>query len=139
MKSWNQRARDVDLAFEELAERLAVTPGVHSLGEWGAGLRYSVRLRGVSLIAVIEPETHESELWYHLSVSATRPARVPTWEELRWCKETFIGDRKAITVFPVRAEDVNDAPNVLHLFAPLERDPLPDFRAQCAVLGRVSI
>ena len=139
MKDWNSRARDCDYVFEELAERLATTPGVHALGEWGGGLRYSVRLRGVSLIAIVEPELHDSELWLHLSVSATRPARVPTWDELKWCKEIFVGDRKAVTVLPKRAEYVNEAPHVLHLFAALERDPLPDFRVTCSVLGRVAI
>jgi hypothetical protein len=141
MKDFAQRSRDMDAAFEELAQRLAHVPGVHFLSEWGGGLAYTARLGvGAILRVIIEPELHEDELWLHLSASVTRPkARVPTWDELRWCKDVFIGDRKAITVFPVRAEYVNHHPDVLHLFSPLERDPLPDFRRECTVSGLVSI
>lgn len=130
MKTPAARSRDIDHAFEELAERIEHAPGIHCVGEWGGGLRYTARVSGAMLTVVIEPELHDAELWAHLSVSVHRPvARVPTWDELRWCKDVFIGDRKAITVFPIRDEYVNHHPHVLHLFAPLERDPLPDFRA----------
>jgi hypothetical protein len=135
VKSKLQRSRDVDRAYEELAERLHKVPGVTSLGEWGDGLAYRVR-GNAGLTAIIEVELHDGQLWLHLSVSAR--LRVPSWDELRWCKDVFMGDVKAITVFPKKAEYVNDHPRTLHLFAPLEQDPLPDFRAQCAVLGRVS-
>lgn len=64
--------------------------------------------------------------WLHLSVS--RRERVPSYAELIYVKELFIGkDRKAIMVLPSRAEHVNIHPNVLHLFHCMDEDPLPDF------------
>jgi hypothetical protein len=141
LKSPGARSLDIDRAWTELSERVENAPGIHCLGEWGDGLRYTVRVSGATLIVVVEPELHEGELWAHLSVSVFKPkARVPTWDELRWCKDVFIGpDRKAVTVFPPRAEYVNHHEHCLHLFAALERDPLPDFRAVCAITGQVSI
>jgi len=99
-------------------------------------MRAMVRLDGVRLTVILEVEDHvlalgqPGSLWAHLSVGAqnAKPKRVPTWEELGWCKRYFLGDRKAIQVLPPRAEYVNDNPHVLHLFVALERDPLPDFR-----------
>lgn len=101
--------------------------------------RWRVQLDDVQLTVILEIEDHiqeraESEptrsLWAHLSVGGqnARPPRVPHWEELGWCKRYFLRDRKAIQVLPAKAEYVNDNPFVLHLFTPLEQDPLPDFR-----------
>lgn len=141
MKTPGARSLDIDRAWTELSERVEHAPGIHCLGEWGGGLAYNVRVSGAMLHVIIEPELHEDELWAHLSVSVFKPkARVPTWDELRWCKDVFIGpDRKAVTVFPPRAEYVNHHEHCLHLFAALERDPLPDFRAVCAITGQASI
>lgn len=100
--------------------------------------RFVVRLDGARLTTILEIEDHvevraESELrslWAHLSVGGQnmKPPRVPSWEELGWCKRYFLRDRKAIQVLPPKAEYVNDNPFVLHLYVPLEADPLPDFR-----------
>lgn len=141
MKDPATRSRDIDHAFEELADRILGAPGIHCVGEWGDGLRYTARVSGAQMVVIIEAELHEGELWAHLSVSVHRPTpRVPTWDELKWCKDVFIGpERKAVTVFPPRAEYINHHEHTLHLFAPLERDPLPDFRRACEVTGRVSI
>lgn len=141
MRTPEQRSLDIEHAWSELAERVEHAPGIHCLGEWGGGLAYRVRVSGATLHVIIEPELHEDELWAHLSVSAHLPhKRVPTWDELRWCKDVFIGpDRKALTVFPPRAEYVNHHEHTLHLFCPLERDPLPDFRRQCMLAGELSV
>lgn len=65
--------------------------------------------------------------WLHVSVS--RPSRLPSWEDLREVKDTFIGrDRKAIQVLPPASEYVNIHPHVLHLWACVDDDGLPDFR-----------
>lgn len=100
--------------------------------------RYRIRLDGARLTAILEVEDHvevraESELrslWAHLSVGGQnqKPPRVPSWDELGWCKRYFLRDRKAIQVLPPKNEYVNDNEFVLHLYTPLERDPLPDFR-----------
>lgn len=138
MKDQKARARDIERAWEQLAERVADTPGVTSRGEFAGGLAYRVRRLGMAaLTVIIEPEIHDGELWLHLSVSTA--GRVPSWDEMRWCRDVFIGDRKAISVLPVSAEYVNIHPNCLHLFAPLERDPLPDFRRVCPVVGGLSL
>lgn len=143
MKNFHARHDDIARAFADLRPR-TLQANVHVLDDMANVLRCVVRLDGVKLITIIEVECIDSqtgpELWAHLSVSAQRPARVPTWQELRWCKEYFLGaDRKAIQVLPGRAEYVNHHEHVLHLYAPLERDPLPDFRGVHPATGRISI
>lgn len=123
--------------FERLAARLALEVGVACLGQWSQGLRYGVRIGGCRFIVIIEPEEHEGKVWRHLSVSCASPPRVPTWDELRRAKELFLGDEKAVMVFPSKREYVNDHPHVLHLFS--GPDGLPDFRSEWQVNGRPSI
>ncbi len=66
--------------------------------------------------------------WLH--VSCSRPNRIPDWDDLRTVKDLFIGaDRKAVQVFPPKAEYVNINSNVLHLWCCLDGDGLPDFSA----------
>lgn len=67
-------------------------------------------------------------LWLHISVSVRGAKRLPEYEHLKIAKEIFIGpERKAVQVFPPEAEHFTAA-EVLHLFASLDGDPLPDFR-----------
>lgn len=133
MKDWGARHDDIERALDELAPRV-LQSNVRILDGFRNAKRFHVRLSGVHLCAILEVECHPDpsaqrpELWAHLSVSAMAAKRVPNWDELRWCKEYFLGDRKAVQVLPPRAEYVNLNPHVLHLYAPLERDPLPDFR-----------
>jgi len=73
--------------------------------------------------------------WLH--VSASRPNRIPSWEDMDAIKRIFIGDaRTAYQVHPPRAEHYNvplpaSLPRVgmvLHLWSPLEGEPpLPNF------------
>lgn len=68
-----------------------------------------------------------SHMWVHLSVS--RENRLPTYADVFEVKTLFLGDeRKAIQVFPPRGEHYNEHPFCLHFWAPLDNDPLPDFR-----------
>lgn len=69
----------------------------------------------------------DGRAWLHLSVSHAQ--RIPTWGELRVCKEQFLGDREAYSILPPRARYVNLHNNVLHLFALLDETAtaLPDF------------
>lgn len=70
----------------------------------------------------------DNRAWLHLSVS--HALRIPTWGELRVCKEQFLGDREAYSIMPPRVRYVNLHPHVLHLFALLdESTALPDFTA----------
>lgn len=136
-------APEDDEFWAALERRLADAPRVECVGEWSAGLKYNVRLPSATLIAIVEPEFHTCprmgvpRVWHHLSVSAWRPARIPSWDELRWCKDVFLGDEKAVMVFPSKAEYVSDHDNVLHLFS--GPDELPDFRSEYEVNGRPSI
>jgi hypothetical protein len=127
MKDWGARHDDIERVLADLAPRV-LQGNVRTIDDYPNAKRLAVRLNGVNLCVILEVECHASELWAHLSMSAMAAKRVPSWEELRWCKEYFLGDRKALQVLPPRAEYVNLNPHVLHLYAPLERDPLPDFR-----------
>ena len=70
----------------------------------------------------------DGKRWLHVSCSRRKPVpKLPSWKDLRDVKDVFVGNRKAIQVFPVRSEYVNIHPNVLHLFACLDDDGLPDF------------
>lgn len=74
----------------------------------------------------------DGKRWMH--VSCSRPNRLPSWEELSLVKDTFIGrERKAVQVLPAADEHVNINPNVLHLWACLDGDGLPDFRKDGAI------
>jgi hypothetical protein len=137
-----------DLSDERRAEverlMLALRPAdlqgnVRRAQGWSNADAYWIRLNGCKLFAMVEVESVDGALWGHLSVSCKTPARVPSWAELGWCKAYFLGDRRAIQVLPPRAEYVNDNPHVLNLYTPLERNPLPDFRATVGDLGRLSI
>ncbi len=138
MKQWDQRHEDIAAALSELKPR-TLQGNVRVLGDYTNALQCAVRLDGVRLSAILEVECIDGALWAHLSIKPQNVKRLATWDELRWCKEYFLGDRKAVQVLPPRAEYVNIDAHVLHLYAPLERDPLPDFRGVCPTTGRVAI
>jgi hypothetical protein len=144
VKDYAARPDDIARAFAELRPR-TIQPNVRVIDDCTNAMRCVVRLNMVKLITILEVECIDTEteprrleLWGHLSVSAQQPPRVPSWDEFRWCKEYFLGDRKAVQVLPARAEYMNVHPHVLHLYAPLERDPMPDFRGTDST-GRVGI
>lgn len=138
MKDYAARHPDIMRAMADLWPRV-VQPNVRVVDDYMNAKRGSVRLDGQQLTFILEVECIDGELWAHLSVSNVQKKRVPHWDELRWCKEYFLGDRKAVQVLPPRAEYVNINPHVLHLYACLERDPLPDFRGVEPSTGRLAI
>lgn len=127
MKDFHARHDDIARHLDELAPR-TIQGNVRVLGDYINAKQYAVRLDGTRLSVILEVECIDGELWAHLSMKPQTVTRLATWEELRWCKEYFLGDRKAIQVLPPRAEYINIDSHVLHLYAPLERDPVPDFR-----------
>jgi hypothetical protein len=129
-----ERGEELIRWFRELRPR-TLQANVRCDGEYANGATYTVRLDDVRLRAILATESIDGQIWAHLSVSAQAPARIPTWQEFRWHKDFFLGDRKAIQVLPPRAEYVNLQPHVLHLFVSLEGDPLPDFRRFHPKLG----
>lgn len=78
--------------------------------------------RVVILSGSTEQDGHR---WLHMSMS--RADRLPSWEDLKEGKEIFVGDRTAIQIFPKKEKYVNIHPNVLHLWACLDAEVLPDF------------
>ena len=91
-----------------------------------SGAKYIARSR--NLVAIVSGAfEQDGRAWLHLSVSHRN--RVPTWQELAWCKQVFLGDREAYQVLPPRARYVNIHPTVLHVFALLDESDaaLPDF------------
>ncbi len=111
-------------AYEALLPR--VLPAEWScFGEKFWNAQWYRSLDGLRVCAAIEDV--DGELWIHVSFS--RHDRVPSWFDTKRVKELFIGkDRKGIQVLPKSAEYYNHCPNCLHLYACIERDPLPDFR-----------
>jgi hypothetical protein len=142
-----ERAAEIRERFPQLVPR--PTPlGAEVSARFANCIAYQWRERPHStlLTVLLQLRCIEGKLWLHLSVCGHQPGlkrghpprrRVPTWAELKSAKEAFLGDRKAVSVMPPKAEYVN-AEEVLHLFAAVEHDPLPDFRIRTSD-GAVSL
>jgi len=88
-----------------------------SVFETGFGLR----------VVVSDSVEDDGKTWLHVSVS--RPNQIPDYSDLCEIKRIFIGsERKAVQVFPPESEHFNLHPYCLHLWAPIDHDPFPDFR-----------
>ena len=75
----------------------------------------------------------DGKRWLH--VSASRNGQLPSWSDLREVKDVFIGrDRYAFQVLPPPSHYVNFHPHVLHLWACLDGEPLPDFTRGAGIL-----
>lgn len=120
------------------AERDALLPLVLP-ADWRRERDFSVMAvfrRADGLLVMVSLAEHLAEPVYDviihaawLHVSTSRKDRLPSWEDLRDVKNLFVGlDRRAIQILPPQAEYVNMHPNVLHLWAPVGHEPLPDFR-----------
>lgn len=88
--------------------------------------------RGLRVIGSHGHVYPDGRRWFHLSLSR-RDRAMPTFDQLPEAKRLFIGSgRKAVQVFPPDDEwytvPGRNMPEVLHLFASLDDDPLPDFR-----------
>ena len=94
-------------------------------------LFYAKRIRGRDLIhVIISEEKHQDDNWW-LHVSLSYHNGIPNYDTIIEVKDIFIGvEKKAIMVFPKKSEWVNFHPGVLHLYSPLDFDPLPDFRIE---------
>lgn len=93
---------------------------------YGDGACYTSRRLSLRAILSCGQEL-DGRAWLRLSVSHL--TRIPTWLEMRECKELFLGDREAYSILPPKDRYVNIHPRVLHLFALLEEGAtvLPDF------------
>jgi hypothetical protein len=64
--------------------------------------------------------------WRH--VSASKPKRVPNYEEMCLVKNIFVGEEvEAYQVGAPKSRHVNIHPHCLHWFAPMDGAVLPDF------------
>lgn len=91
---------------------------------------YRLRLAHSSpLTVVLEIEIWLGELWAHLAV--TGRSAPPTLAEVGYCRDLFLGDRKAIQVLPRKIEQAEAGARTVHLYAPLESDALPSFARSC--------
>jgi hypothetical protein len=103
--------------------------GWHELKEWrleDIGRRYQNRISGMTVLLSGRVEL-DGKRWVHLSVSY--PDRLPTWEDLVYAKELFMGrESRALQVIPPRSEYINLHPYVLHLWSCIDGDVTPDFR-----------
>lgn len=84
----------------------------------------SFRKGSLSVIYSISKELDGKE-WLHVSLA--RPNKYPPYEEIKYVKNIFIGNSKAIMVFPEAREHVNIHNYCMHLFTCLDDDALPDF------------
>lgn len=72
-----------------------------------------------------DPRAGEPRRWIHLAVAG---ATIPSHPDLVRVKRAFLGpDRYAYEVFPPDALYINIAPTQLHLWAPVDAPPLPEF------------
>jgi hypothetical protein len=61
--------------------------------------------------------------WEHVSISTS--SRVPNWDEMCWIKDQFWEPHECVVQYhPPKSDYVNNHPNVLHLWRPLDQ-PLP--------------
>jgi len=65
--------------------------------------------------------------WEHVSVSPFKKSHTPTWEEMCSLKDMFFHDDEVVVQYhPAKSEYVNNMPNCLHLWRPLdEQMPMP--------------
>lgn len=108
-------------------------PGWEMVKQGADGGAWVNRKTGMSVIVSVAIEA-DGQPWAHASIA--RKGRIPTYDDLMYLKRNWLGDRKCIQVFPEIMYHVNIHPRCLHLFAPLWRDPLPEFSAEIAGVGR---
>jgi hypothetical protein len=135
-------ARDVGRASGHVgaAERwlallapVALPPGVECTVNDSHSKWYRLRLANSPLTVTLEIEIWQGELWAHLAI--TGRSAPPSLAELSWCRDLFLGDRKAIQVLPRKLEAAEAGARTVHLYAQLETDTLPS----CSRAGHPSI
>ena len=58
--------------------------------------------------------------WEHVSVAPYKRSHTPTWDEMCRLKDMFFHDDEVVVQFhPAKSEYVNNMPNCLHLWRPL--------------------
>ena len=124
----------VDEAEGRRRERLIrrIAPRVLPVGWMRERLsEFCWRYVGPKHCVMLGVEVHDGSDWLHLSMSEHiyGAPSLPTWADLSWAKDTFIGrDRQAVQVLPPRDEHYSVA-EVLHIYSPIGvARVVPDFR-----------
>lgn len=105
---------------------LVMPPAWRCVVKGDDGCRYQHATTGQVVILSVCREA-DGKRWVHLSTSFA--SRLPTWEELRFTKNLFLGrDVTALQVLPKEREYVNVHPYTLHLWRCIDDAPVPDFR-----------
>lgn len=124
----------IELAFNQL--RPTVLLASYSTVEDYQNAAYYRRADGMTVIT--EVAEYQRRLWLH--VSCAFADKLPSWADLREVKTVFCGPKRlALSIMPSEAEYVNIHPYVLHLWCPLDHDPIPDFRRFDPALGKAAI
>lgn len=91
-----------------------------------AGLAFYRRRTQERVILSVGLE-RDGQLWAHVSI--VREDRFPTWLELEEIRRLFLGpEQVAFQIHAPASQHVNIHAMCLHLWAPLERNPIPDMR-----------
>jgi hypothetical protein len=85
--------------------------------------------RDQALTVVLEIDLWQGELWAHLAI--TGRGAPPTLADLVYCRDLFLGDRKAIQVLPRKIEAAEAGARSVHLYVQLESDSLPSCSRTC--------
>ena len=124
----------IELAMDTLKPR--VLPANYAQQEDYANAAFYRRQDGMTVIS--EVAVYDKRMWLH--VSCAFADQLPSWTDLREVKTVFCGPKRlALSILPSEAEYVNIHPYVLHLWCPLDHDPIPDFRKFSPELGRAVI
>lgn len=124
----------IELAFAALQPR--VLPSNYSvIDEYSNAARF---IRNDCMTVISEVAEYQKRLWLH--VSCAHADKLPSWADLREVKSVFVGSKRmALSIMPSEAEYVNVHPYCLHLWSPIDHDPIPDFRRFDPDLGKVAI
>jgi hypothetical protein len=96
------------------------------LQPFGDGFAY--RYRNGLRVIVTTGSFDDGRDWMHISVS--RKDRLPSWDDMKFVKNTFAESRVGYQVFAPPSEHVNIHDFCLHIWVPLSgAPPLPNFGA----------
>lgn len=109
--------------FKAFRPEVVRNPGWRLLEDRDDGFMY--QNKSERLAVIVSGEVHNGVKYLH--VSCSNPFHVPTYDQITFVKQVFIGDdREAYMVFPMKDKHVNIHPYCLHLYSP-EQPLLPDF------------
>lgn len=81
---------------------------------------YEHKKKNLKVLLGLEPKQGCHAGWAHLSVSHKNSKAVPSHNNMKLCKELFLGNRESIAIWPPKDQYVNIAKNCLHLWAPTD-------------------